>query len=291
MKATRLTLQARAKINLYLDILGRLPSGLHAVQTVLHSIELADELELELRRRGVSAELRGADIPTDDRNLACRAARLFFQFTGISGGVHIRIMKRIPVGGGLGGGSADAAAVLVGLNALCGTGYPKDALARMGASIGADVPFCVVGGCASGEGVGNRLRPLPPLPRRPLLLINPGAQVHTGEAYAALNAPPLDSFNLPPFPERVKIRNGWLHDPFKTGAARNGFEASVFKRFPQIREARGRLRSFGAAALMSGTGGTVFGVFKTEAQRDRALKALRSAYPLAEASAFWSPMR
>lgn len=291
MKATRSTLQARAKINLYLDILGRLPSGLHAVQTVLHSIELADEMELELRRRGVSAECVGADIPTDDRNLACRAARLFFRFTGISGGVHIRIVKRIPVGGGLGGGSADAAAVLVGLNALFETRYPKDALARMGASLGADVPFCVVGGCASGEGVGNRLRPLAPLPRRPILLINPGAEVHTGEAYAALNAPLLGSFNLPPFPERVNIRNGWLGDPFKTGAARNGFEATVFERFPQIREARDRLQSFGGAALMSGTGGTVFGVFQTEAQRDRALNALRSEYPFAEASAFWSPMR
>ena len=291
MKATRSTLQARAKINLYLDILGRLPSGLHAVQTVLHSIELADEMELELRRRGVSAECVGADIPTDDRNLACRAARLFFRFTGVSGGVHIRIVKRIPVGGGLGGGSADAAAVLVGLNALFETRYPKDALARMGASLGADVPFCVVGGCASGEGVGARLRPLPPLPRRPLLLINPGAEVHTGEAYAALDAPLLGSFNLPPFPERVNIRNGWLGDPFKTGAARNGFEATVFERFPQIREARDRLQSFGVAALMSGTGGTVFGVFQTEAQRDRALNALRSEYPFAEASAFWSPMR
>ncbi len=286
-----MSLQARAKINLYLEILGKLPSGLHAVQTILHSIELADDVELELRRRGVSAECAGADIPTDDRNLACQAARLFFRFTGVSGGVHIRIMKRIPVGGGLGGGSADAAAVLVGLNALCETRYPKDVLARMGRSLGADVPFCVAGGCASGEGVGARLRPLPPLPRRPLLLINPGAQVHTGEAYAALNAPPLGSFNLPPFLERVNIRNGWLDDPFKTGAARNGFEASVFKRFPQIREARDRLRSFGAAALMSGTGGTVFGVFKTEAQRDGALKALQGFYPFAEASAFWPPRR
>lgn len=271
--ATPLTLHARAKINLHLEVLGKLPSGYHAVQTVYHSIDLADTLTFQRANAGVVIDCDDETVPTGGQNLVARAAEAFFRFTGAAVGLRVAITKRIPAGAGLGGGSADAAATLVALSRLCHTRYPASVLERIGAAIGADVPFCVRGGAAWGVGTGTELTPLPDASGLRVLVVNPGIHVDTAWAYAALRASPIrrgQGFRLTAADTGVTILRAWSGvEP----SARNSFEKPVFAAHPVVRVIRDRLRRHGAAAMMTGSGSTVFGVFHD----DRALSAARDA--------------
>ena len=270
--ASQLTLHARAKINLHLRVLGRLPSGYHAVETVYHSVRLADTLTFERTDAGVELTCDDPTIPVGASNLVARATRVFFQFTGIRGGLKAAIAKRIPSGAGLGGGSADAAATLVALNRLYGTRYPAAVLERLGVAVGADVPFCVRGGAAWGVGTGTVLTPPAPTRHARVLLVNPGIRVDTGWAYGALEADPAPGFRLTDSRAGARILRAWDGpDP----EARNSFERPVFAAHPAVRNVRDRLRSCGASAMMTGSGSTVFGLFRDNASLARAREAMR----------------
>jgi 4-diphosphocytidyl-2-C-methyl-D-erythritol kinase len=258
--ADLLTLHARAKINLHLRVLGRLPGGYHALETVYHSVDLADTLTFQAGGSGVTVECDDDAIPTGPDNLVARAADAFFRFTGTARGLRASIKKRIPAGAGLGGGSADAAATLVALNRLYETRYPVAILERLGASVGADVPFCIRGGTAWGVGIGTDLTPLRPLTGLHALVVNPGIHVDTTSAYRALRARPVGHGHgmSPTAAAGAAILRAWAE---AAPATLNSFEEPVFAAHPAVRELRDRLRAHGAAAMMTGSGSTVFGVF------------------------------
>jgi len=208
---------APAKLNLFLHVVGRRPDGYHELQTVFQLIDLADELEFELRDDGRLRRLAGPAEVEPDRDLSLRAAQLLQASTGTPLGADIRVRKRIPLGGGLGGGSSDAATTLVALNALWGTGLSPTQLAALGLGLGADVPVFVHGHSAWAEGVGECLTPLE-LPERWFAVIRPRVAVATAEVFQA----PELTRNSP----RITIRG------FLEAGGRNDCEPVVAARWP-----------------------------------------------------------
>ncbi|MDR3344545.1 MAG: 4-(cytidine 5'-diphospho)-2-C-methyl-D-erythritol kinase, partial [Oscillospiraceae bacterium] len=182
--ANSLTLKAPAKINLFLDILGQLHNGYHSLFMLMQTVSLCDTITIRLTENGVSLTCSNPDLPTDGRNIAHRAAELFFAETGIKSGAEIHIEKRIPFQAGLGGGSADAAAVLRGLCRLCGD-FGKERLPELALRLGSDVPYCLTGGTAIAMNRGEVLAPLRPLGQRHCVIIKPAQGVSTAEAYGA----------------------------------------------------------------------------------------------------------
>ena len=182
----RVRLRANAKVNLHLRVLDRRPDGYHNIETIFHSISLSDTLEMSRRDEGFTISCTSPDVPADDSNLAVIAAR---RLLGEGrGGVHIHLAKSIPVAAGLGGGSADAAASLVGVNLLYGLGLSDACLMEAAAGVGSDVPFMLKGGCAAGEGRGEILTPLKPLPLVVALSRVPSADPLTTMPNEALSA-------------------------------------------------------------------------------------------------------
>lgn len=177
---------ARAKVNLYLEVIGRRPDGYHEIATLLRTVAFGDDVEVETTARsGVVVTTRGADLPDDDRNLAVRAAKAHLAATGAPGGVRLLLEKRVPLGGGLGGGSSDAATVLRCLDAVAGPrALGPERLAALAASLGSDVPFLLDGGAAVARGRGERLTPLPSGPPLTLVLAFPGVPADTAAVYA-----------------------------------------------------------------------------------------------------------
>ncbi|MBM3242948.1 4-(cytidine 5'-diphospho)-2-C-methyl-D-erythritol kinase, partial [Candidatus Poribacteria bacterium] len=182
-----LRIQAYAKINLFLNVLHKRPDGYHEIETVFQSIGLSDDIILRKLSRDIKINCEHSQVPLDESNLAYKAAKLLLEASSLSEGVEITIKKQIPVAAGLGGGSADAAAVLVGLNQLFELGYEREQLMSLGVKLGADVPFCILGGTALGRGIGEILEPLPPLGRIWLTLVNPGFMVSTAWVYQNLH--------------------------------------------------------------------------------------------------------
>ncbi|MBC7228910.1 MAG: 4-(cytidine 5'-diphospho)-2-C-methyl-D-erythritol kinase [Actinobacteria bacterium] len=178
------TLEAPAKINLYLEVGARREDGYHGVRTVMQAVDLCDRVEVEVvgGRGTVALEVKG-EAPAGEDNLCHRAARAFLEAAGVRWDVRMRLEKRIPLAAGLGGGSSDAAAVLRGLNFLAGEALAGEELLRLAASLGTDVPFFLVGGTALGEGRGERVTPLVQAPPLPLVLANPGVPLPTPEVY------------------------------------------------------------------------------------------------------------
>ena len=180
--------RAHAKINLYLDVVGKREDGYHNLETVFHSINLHDDVVIRKQgTKGITVRCEHPGVPSDSRNLAYRAAECLSDEVGSTGGIAIDIYKRIPVAAGLAGGSANAAAVLHGVNQLFELGFTQDVLLRLGGQLGADVPFCLHGGAALGLGIGDQLTSLPALSNVPLLLLNPGIEVSTAAVFKKLN--------------------------------------------------------------------------------------------------------
>ena len=257
-----------AKINLDLRVLHKRTDGYHEVRTVFQTISLADTLEIEVRRGRTRIEI-DSDIPD---NLMVRAANLVLEATKAAAHIKFRLSKRIPMGGGLGGGSSDAAAVLLALPALLKKQIPLEKLTELAAQLGSDVPFFLLGGTAAGLGRGTDLYPLPDIPPLPTLLVAPGLQVSTAEAYRALrreltielHSSTMSNFQA--FVWRVASRL-----PARQWGSVNDFESVVFPQHPQLESIREKLWSLGARpALMSGSGSTLFGIFADRAARDRA---------------------
>ncbi len=272
MQARRARLRSLAKINLALRVLNKRPDAYHELRTVFQTVSLADTIDVEFTPgRGVSVELDSQlDMPAAD-NLIVRAAHLLSDALKLRGLLRFRLSKRIPMGGGLGGGSSNAAAVLLAVPVLAGRRPPVEQLAECAAQLGSDVPFFLYGGAAVGLGRGTELYPLPDVPEQRALIVAPGIHVSTAEAYRALNrgltgdvpSSIMNSFQM--FAWQI----AW--SPGRLRASENDFEGVVFGRHPALGVIKRKLRKHGASpALMSGSGSSVFGVFATAAELDRA---------------------
>ena len=280
-----MTIAAYAKVNFTLEVLGVRPDGYHDLRSVVVPVSLADEVTLEPAEdvtlaTGASGAL-GALAP--EKNLAVRAVRLLHRVSGRRDGVAIALAKRIPAGGGLGGGSADAAAVLNGLNEMWGLGIPRKELATLGAEIGSDVPALVLGGAVLMEGRGERVAPLvtrhSPLVTFHLVLANPGVFCSTPEIFKAFDTP------LPNRPEILYNMRLAMQAGDGAAVARallNDLETTATRLHPEIEAARQRLEAAGClGASMSGSGATVFGIARDAAEAGRIAREL-------EAEDLWS---
>jgi 4-diphosphocytidyl-2-C-methyl-D-erythritol kinase len=256
---------AHAKINLSLKVLHKRPDGYHEIRTVFQTVGIHDVIEVEFRpSKTTEIAIEGMDIPD---NLIARAALLVMDETGVTGRVRFRVEKNIPMGGGLGGGSSDAAAVLLALPALAGRRIPLPALMRMGAGLGSDVPFFLAGGTALGLGRGEELYPLPDAPAWPLLIVAPRLHVSTPEAYRALGR---ELTSLADVSKLDVLQSFVWGGPLS--ALENDFEEAVFRMHPQLEVWKRRLVELGApAAHLSGSGAALFGVFPDRAVLERAL--------------------
>jgi len=245
-----LRLKAPAKINLYLNVLNKRPDGYHDIETVFEKIDLCDEITLKKRKQGIKVLCRHKGVPQDERNLGARAARALLKKTNCSDSVQIKIAKRIPVASGLGGGSSDAASVLLGLNKLLRLGQSRRQLLDVAGRIGADVPFFILPAArAIGRGKGEILSPLKIKRKNWYVLVVPAFKVSTRRMYQALKMP------LTPRPCGVKITRRYSY---------NSFEPVLRKKYKEIQEIKKALKSHGAkATLVSGSGPCVFGIART----------------------------
>ena len=250
-----LTIAAPAKINLALDVLGRRPDGYHEVDMVMQSIILADQVSIA-EAPEMMLVCSDPRIPNDRRNLAWKAAALLQETYGIKQNLLIRIAKKIPLAAGLAGGSADAAAVLTGLNQLWGLGLSITELMELGVKLGADVPFCIRQGTMRARGIGEQLTPVVTALHCRVLLVTPDIPVSTALVYKALDAAKIVNH---PKVEQVcqALEQGDLDGIISAWG--NVLEEAVLRRFPQVREAFGLFRHHGLEApRMSGSGPSVF---------------------------------
>src|SRR5579875_257858 len=262
---------AFAKVNLRLQVLGKLPDGYHELRTIFQSISLHDTLELRFSSsRGISLELVNSDLPANSENLDWRALRALKRELQITKGIHARLIKRIPVARGLGGGSSDAAAALVGLQRLARRELPLPRLLEIASSLGADVPFFLFGGRALGVKRGDEIYPLPDLPTRRVVVVSPRAiSVNTSDAYSWLSR----WLTTQPSTNRIWSFCALCWSRQDKGLA-NDFEAVVFRRHPRLNQIKRGLLQVGAAeAALAGSGSAVFGIFRNPAQARRAVRA------------------
>jgi 4-diphosphocytidyl-2-C-methyl-D-erythritol kinase len=271
-KRLKLTVRAHAKVNLDLRVLGVRPDGYHELRTVFQTIELHDTLVCAELPGPFTLKCRVPGVPLDATNLIWKAAAALWTALGRAGGVRdavVQIDKKIPVQAGLGGGSADAAAALMGLGRLWG-GAPLTLLREVGATIGADVPFFLSGGTALGLGRGEEIYPLVDLPPHFVVIVRPPFGVSTAEAYAW-----YDEDRTAGFRENREFQ--LLPVPWPTRAAQmvNDLESPVLRRHQEIGTLKQQLRDLGAtAAAMSGSGSAVFGLFRSRTAAERAVKPL-----------------
>jgi len=259
MMRSKTVLEAPAKINLYLEVGPPRPDGYHPVRTVLQTVELCDLVEMEVTDGGDGLQLTvEGDAPSGEDNLCHRAAAAFLAATGLRMGIKIRLTKRIPQAAGLGGGSSDAAAVLRILNFLASEAMGREELLRTAASLGMDTPFFLVGGTALGEGRGERITPLVQAPPLPVLLINPGAGLATGEVYGRFDLSGVDG--------PLTQHPGSLIAALPGGDTRviapllyNSLQRAACELMPEVGALLEKAAAAGAAgALVSGSGPTVF---------------------------------
>lgn len=248
---------ARAKINLTLDILGARADGFHEVEMLMQSVELADVLTLEKISRGVELKVTGNDsIPADEKNLAYRAAVEVSSAIGKNLGVAIDLQKKIPSAAGLGGGSSDAAAVIRGLNKLYSLNLSAEKMCEIGARIGSDVPFCVIGGTCLAKGRGEILTPLKPLKNFSVILIKPRGEISTAWAYRTYDENPAAVH--PPTAEIIKLLDAENYSAAFEKFA-NVLEPVAVRKIPAVETYRKFLLERGVdVAQMSGSGPTIF---------------------------------
>ena len=254
-----MTLKSPAKINLHLDVGPSRDDGFHELDSVFSMIDLYDVLTVEIRRGSYAVEIEGNRLVPVKTDIMAKAARLFCRISGIERKIRIRICKKIPIGAGLGGGSSDAAGVLKGLNALCGTGLTVEELSRVASLLGSDVAFFLGGPFARVRGRGEIVEPFTPNRAWWVLLVDPGFRVDTGEAYGWLD----DDRGAVEMWEPVMGTEGKMsHMDLAAGNFFNSFAPVLNKRFPVIGEVCDTLRQQGAViSSVTGSGSVCFGVF------------------------------
>lgn len=273
--AHSLRVRSLAKVNLDLRVLHKRPDGFHELRTIFQTISLADTIEMEYERGRTRIDLESnVNIPD---NLVIRAAERMLQSTRSTGRLRFRLTKRIPLGSGLGGGSSNAASVLLALPPLLGKPVPLERLLAMACELGSDVPFFLVGGTAVGLGRGTELYPLADSPARPMLVVTPNIHSSTPGAYGALareSEHEMFSSNIKDFEVLTWMLGQSCVD--LQAICKNDFETVVFGEHPQLKSIKGKLLKLGARpALMSGSGSALFGMFPSRELRDRAYESFR----------------
>ena len=269
-------LQAFAKINLGLDVLGKREDGYHEVRMIMQTIRMYDQLDMRKSvEPGIHLTTNKKYIPVDENNLVWRAAKLMMDTCGIIEGVSIHLHKVIPVAAGMAGGSSDAAATLVGMNRLFHCGLSKEKLMELGVQIGADVPYCVLRGTALAEGIGEKLTVLPPLPDCWILIGKPGISVSTKYVYTTLD---LNTDTVHPDIDGMKkaLDDGNLYGI--TERMGNVLQDVTIPAYPEVERIKEQMKTLGAVnAMMSGSGPTVFGIFDNEEKAQKACQKLRES--------------
>ena len=256
-------LRAMAKINLGLDVLRKREDGYHEVRMIMQTIQMYDLLDIRKKEEpGISLSTNLPYVPSDERNLVYKAAKLLMDEFDIKEGLSMKLTKFIPVAAGMAGGSSDAAAAFVGVNRLFRLGLSEEELMKRAVQVGADVPYCVMRGTALAEGIGEKLTRLPGLPKCYVLVGKPGINVSTKLAYENLH---LDQIQSHPDIDGMisDIENQDLHS--LTAKMQNVFEPGIISQYPVIQEIKDLMEANGALkAMMSGSGPTVFGIFPDE---------------------------
>ena len=267
--------KAYAKINIGLDVLRRREDGYHELKMIMQTVDICDDLLFEKTEKpGIVIQTGCEELPVDGNNLIYKAADLLLQEKGITEGVKITLTKRIPIAAGMAGGSSDAAATMRGLNELYGMGYSIQELQELGVKLGADIPYCLVGGTMLSEGIGEILTPLPTPPDCYLVVAKPDINVSTGFVYGNLQADRLTYH--PDIDGMIEA----LHTGSLSGITDrlgNVLETVTIKEYPVIEEIKELLRDMGAEnALMSGSGPSVFGIFTKKETAEAAAKVVRN---------------
>lgn len=264
---------APAKINLFLKILRRRADGYHDIFSLMQKISIYDELIFSPLRRGIVLHCPGMNLPENDGNLIVRAAKAVFAYANYSGGIEITLIKKIPMTAGLGGGSSDAATTLLALNKICALKLKKNELMAIGAKIGADVPFFVFGNTALASGIGDKLKHLRNLPPLNLVLIKPPFDISTKMVYESLNLRLTMGKNNYSIPRFLKLGD-------IVQVLQNDLESVSLKIYPELDEFKKMLLGHGAlGALMSGSGPTIFGIFRNGKEAKKALECIYKEIP------------
>lgn len=275
----QVTVHAPAKINVTLDIIGTRADGYHLLESLFQSVSIYDTVVAEKAAAGViSLQIAGdgCDCPVE-KNTAYKAAKVFFEATGIEGGVHLTLTKRIPQQAGMGGGSADAAGVLWALNTLYEANLTTSRLHRMGAKIGADVPFCVVGGTVMVTGIGDGLDPTFAMPPCHIVVAQPAEGISTKEAYAA-----VDNATITRRPDHEAVKRALCQRDLHALCAQavNVFEDAT--KLEGVADIRRRMEAFSPlCSQMTGSGSCVFAIFEDEDTAKACLEELKQTYPTA----------
>lgn len=269
---------ARAKVNLTLDVTGKLPNGYHEVEMIMHQIDLYDVITISKNKVGkVRLQNSVNYLPTDKTNIAFKAAMIIRERYKVPEGVDIYIEKKIPVAAGLAGGSTDAASVIKGMNKLFDLGMSVSDMLSIGLEIGADVPFCILGGCYIARGVGEKLTPIDSSLDSWMLIAKPSIGVSTKDVYGALDVSAIKNR-----PDTLKMKesveSGSVYDV--VDSLRNVLEDVTTKMHPIIYDVKSRMMEYGAIGeMMSGSGPTVFGFFKSQQKASKACVNMRKKYP------------
>lgn len=267
-------LRAMAKINLGLDVIRKRDDGYHEVRMIMQTIKMYDVLDIRKKKtQGIYLSTNLPYVPSDERNLVYKAAKLLMDEFDIKEGISMRLFKFVPVAAGMAGGSSDAAAAFVGVNRLFRLGLSQEELMERAVQIGADVPYCIMRGTALAEGIGEKLTPLPAMPEGYVLIGKPGINVSTKTAYENLNLAAIEQH--PDIDGMIRdIRNKDLYS--MTEKMVNVFEPGLMKKYPVIQEIRDFMEEKGALkAMMSGSGPTVFGIFDSKEKMNAAASALK----------------
>lgn len=271
----RIQLKALGKINLGLDVLGKRENGYHDVRMIMQTVYLYDEVTLEKQQEpGITVTSNLVFLPTDENNIAYRAAKLLLDEFGEKSGVSIDLKKRIPVAAGMAGGSADAAAVLFGMNRLFGWKLSEKELMERGVTLGADVPYCIMRGTALAEGIGEKLTRLPAMPKCHVLIAKPPINVSTKMVYEK-----LDSASIVEHPDIDGIIEGLKNKDISrvAGSMGNVLENVTETQYPVITRIKEVMMKGGAMnAMMSGSGPTVFGLFKEHSEARKTAEQIRN---------------
>ena len=264
--------KAYAKINLSLDVTGRLDNGYHLVDMIMQTVNIYDELSFERTDGEIVLESDCGELPLDENNLIYKAIRLIQEECGVTGGLRVFLKKNIPIAAGMAGGSTDCAATLMAMNELYGLKLGTKRLMELGVKLGADVPYCILGGTARAQGIGEKLTRLPNCPTLKLLVAKPDLNVSTKEVYTGLDA--LENLPHPGVDDMVCAIESGNGRAVAAGLG-NVLECVTIPLHPVIREIKDRMLELGAInSLMSGSGPTVFGIYEKDEELQKAYEAL-----------------
>lgn len=269
-------IRAYAKINISLDVLGRREDGYHIVKMIMQSVDLYDEIIIDKCESGIHIHCNKNFIPTDERNIAYKAAKLFLEEFKINNGVNINIKKNIPIAAGMAGGSTDAAAVLKAMREIFQVKVSDEELMKIGVKVGADVPYCIVGGTALCEGIGEILTPIKSFKNRILVVIKPNFGVSTKEVYNS-----LDINKIIKHVETEKIIDAIENDNLDVVCSnmKNILENVTLNKYKILKSIKKDLVKFGSSGtLMSGSGPTIFAFFEDMLKAQRVFEEFRGKY-------------